>query len=53
VKNGAMQWVYFVEWIATSSVLFFSSFAIWTLMIRRSMYREVGTTGMSKKGFLE
>ncbi len=44
VKDAAMRWVYLVEWMATTSVLFISGFTVWTLMVRRRLYRAVRTT---------
>ena len=48
VKNAAMMWIYFVEWLATVGTLFLSGFVLWTLMIRRRLYREVETSRMKK-----
>jgi hypothetical protein len=44
VKDAAMMWIYFVEWLATVGTLFISGFVVWTLMVRRKLYREVETS---------
>ncbi len=44
VKDSALLWVYVIEWFITSSTLFISGFILWTLMVRRKMYREVEAT---------
>ncbi len=44
LKQRALMWVYLVEWLATTSVLLFSGFLLWSLMVRRQLYRGVGYT---------
>jgi hypothetical protein len=44
VKDAAMMWIYFVEWLVTVGTLFISGFFVWTLMVRRRLYREVETS---------
>jgi hypothetical protein len=44
VKDRALLWVYVIEWLVTSSALFISGFVLWTLMVRRKLYREVEGT---------
>lgn len=46
VKNSALLWVYVTEWCATTAAFFTSGFFVWTLMVRRRMYRAVATTRM-------
>jgi hypothetical protein len=48
VKNGALLWVYIVEWLSVTGVSLISGFAVWSLMIRRKLYREVKATRLSK-----
>lgn len=43
-KDKALFWVYVIEWLVTSSTLFLSGALLWTLMIRRKLYREVDGT---------
>jgi hypothetical protein len=53
VKDSALWWVYMVEWATTTAVVFLSSFALWTLMVRRRLYKEVSSTKMPRQGLLE
>ncbi|MBU7004203.1 MAG: hypothetical protein HXS50_01455 [Theionarchaea archaeon] len=48
VKDAAMMWIYFVEWLATVGTLFISGFVLWTLMIRRKLYREIETSRIKR-----
>ena len=43
-KDEALLYVYLVEWSATTGTLTASGFVVYTLMIRRKMYREIGIT---------
>lgn len=44
LKDQALFWVYMVEWFAVTGVLLTTGFAVWTLMVRRRLYREVSVT---------
>ena len=43
-KNRALFWVYLIEWMAVSSTCMITAVVLWTLMIRRKLYRSVSTT---------
>ncbi len=43
-KRRAMIWIYAIEWMAVTATLMISGTAVWELMIRRRVYREIGTT---------
>ncbi len=43
-KDAALLWVYVIEWLVASSTLFVSSFVLWTLMVKRRLYRAVRAT---------
>jgi len=43
-KDDALLWIYISEWTAVSGTLCVTGFVVWSLMIRRVAYREVGTT---------
>ncbi len=43
-KNNALMWIYVSEWLATTATSLLCGFTIWTLMIRRKLYREAGIT---------
>ncbi len=44
LKDKALVWVYLIEWLAVSAVLLLGGFVLWTLMVRRRLYREVKVT---------
>jgi len=46
-KDRSLLWVYIVEWLVTASALTISGFVVWTLMIRRRLYRSVKTTRLA------
>jgi len=39
-----MFWIYTIEWLAVTATLMLSGIALWELMIRRRIYREVEIT---------
>ena len=43
-KDKALMWVYVIEWLTASSTFFVSGFVLWTLMVRRRLYREAKST---------
>jgi hypothetical protein len=43
-KDKALIWVYLIEWLVSSSALFVSGFVLWSLMVRRRLYRAVEMT---------
>ncbi len=47
LKDEALLWVYVIEWAVTTSVLIISGFVLWTLMVRRRLYRDIKTTKMT------
>ena len=49
-KQEAMFYIYAVEWLATTGTLMISGSVIYTLMIRRRLYREVETTRYLETG---
>jgi len=44
IKNQALFWVYVIEWLSVMSVSLLAGVVVWTLMIRRRLYREVRVT---------
>jgi hypothetical protein len=44
LKDRALVWIYIVEWLAVSGVSLLAGFLLWTLMVRRKLYREVSVT---------
>jgi hypothetical protein len=45
-KRNALFWVYVVEWCSMMATLMISSIILWNLMIKRRLYKEVGTSRM-------
>lgn len=44
LKDEAMFWIYVSEWLVVSSTASIAGFTVWTLMIRRRVYRAVQAT---------
>ncbi len=44
LKDRAMVWVFVSEWLVVTSVAMIAGFVLWSLMIERRKYREVGST---------
>ncbi len=51
LKDEVLFWAFVVEWLAVTGMGLVSGFLVWTLMIRRRYYREVGATrlGMERR----
>ena len=49
-KNDALLWVYVIEWLSVSGTAMFAGAVLWTLMVRRTAYREVVTTRLIRSG---
>ena len=43
-KDAALLWIYVIEWLIASSTLIISGMVLWTLMVRRRLYRSVQVT---------
>jgi len=39
-----MYWIFVTEWLVVSATGLICGFAVWTLMIKRRLYREVKVT---------
>jgi hypothetical protein len=44
LKENALMWIYIIEWVTVTAVFMITLQALWTLMVRRRLYREVGVT---------
>jgi hypothetical protein len=44
VKEAALFWVYAIEWLAVTGTMTVVGFVLWSLMVRRRLYREVSVT---------
>ncbi len=47
VKNAALFWVFVVEWVVVTATLMLTGSLVWTLMVRRMLYRETLTTRLA------
>jgi hypothetical protein len=47
LKDRALFWIYVIEWSVVSGVSLVCGFLLYTLMVRRRMYREVSVTRLS------
>ena len=43
-KQTALFWVYAIEWLTVTATLLLCGVSLWTLMVRRRLYREVSAT---------
>jgi hypothetical protein len=43
-KDRALFWVYIIEWLSVMGTSLATGVVVWTLMVRRRLYREVGAT---------
>jgi hypothetical protein len=43
-KEAALLWVYTIEWLAVTGTLTVVGVVLWSLMVRRRLYREVSVT---------
>ena len=44
IRRRALMWIYITEWITVTGTSMFAGFIIWTLMVKRRLYKEVKTT---------
>ncbi len=44
LKDRALAWVYLVEWSTTTGVFLLAGAVLWTLMVKRALYRETAVT---------
>jgi hypothetical protein len=44
LKDQALLWIYVIEWLTVTGVFLVAGFTLWTLMVRRRLYREVSVT---------
>jgi len=48
LKDQAMLWIYLIEWATVTATFAIGGFVLWTLMIRRRLYREVSHTRFAR-----
>ena len=44
LKERALIWVYVIEWLAVTGTAMVTGFVLWSVMVRRMLWREVRTT---------
>jgi hypothetical protein len=48
IKDGALRWTYLIEWLVTMGTGMMVGFVLWTLMVRKRLYRETRVTRFVK-----
>jgi uncharacterized membrane protein len=48
LKDEALFWVYVTEWVVVAGTGMICGFVLWTIMVRRRLYREIETTRLSQ-----
>jgi len=48
-KDRALLWIYIIEWLTVSGTFLAAGFSVWTLMVRRRLYRGVPTTRLVQR----
>ena len=43
-KDKALLWIFIVEWAVVSATSMVAGSILWTLLVRRRLYKEVGQT---------
>ena len=44
LKERTLLWIYIIEWLVVTSTLVIMGTVVWSLMVRRRLYRQVSTT---------
>ncbi len=44
LKQRALMWVYVIDWLTVTGTALFCGLVLWSLMVRRRLYRQVGYT---------
>ncbi len=44
--DRALTWVYVINWLVVTATFMISGFVLWTLMVKRRLYREVRATAL-------
>ncbi len=44
LKDRALLWIYSIEWLCVSGTCLTTGYVVWTLMVKRHLYREIGST---------
>ena len=49
IKANALIWIYVSEWLTVTGTGLLCGFTLWTLMVRRRLYRDVETTRLQER----
>ena len=49
LKNRALMWIYVIEWLAVTGTMLVCGMALWSLMVRRRLYRQVRYTRLAPR----
>ena len=44
LKDRAMFWIFLIQWLIVSGTTMITGFVLWTIMMKKKLYVEVGTT---------
>ncbi len=44
LKDRALFWIFLLEWLVTAGVSLLAGIVLWSIMVRRALYRDVATT---------
>ncbi len=47
LKDRTLLWVYVIEWLAVTATCMVCGFLLWSMMVRRMLYREIRTTRLT------
>jgi hypothetical protein len=50
LKRSALFWVFLIEWLAVMGTFMVCGFILWSLMVRRRLYRDVEATRLKWSG---
>jgi hypothetical protein len=43
-RERALAWIWAIEWLTVTATLMITGFVLWSLMVRRTLFREIGLT---------
>jgi len=46
LKDRALLWTHIIEWLVVSATFMMAGFGVWTLMVKKRLYRQVASTRM-------
>ncbi len=49
IKDKALVWIYTVEWLSLTGTFMVAGFILWSLMVRRVLYREAGVSMLHRR----